>query len=110
MGSTHTPPQLTRLAWHETWQVPPEQTSPESQTFPQVPQFVRSTPRSAQYVGPASLDPASLDPPSTVTLPPQSVSFDAHVVAQAPPLHASPLAHDFPQPPQFALSVSVFAQ
>jgi hypothetical protein len=38
-----------------------------------------------------------------------SVSPAGHVVVQTPLAHACPAAHTLPHPPQFALSVLVFA-
>jgi hypothetical protein len=45
-----------------------------------------------------------------VHVPEQTTMGVTHVVEHCPPEHVCPASHRVPQPPQLALSVSVFAQ
>ena len=42
VGFEHVPPQLLRPVWHESWQVPFEQTWPDSHAVPRLPQLAVS--------------------------------------------------------------------
>jgi hypothetical protein len=89
------PPQSTRPAWQESWQEPPEQTWPEAQAVPQVPQLALSEAASTHF-------------------PPQSMRPDWQERAQVPPLQTSPEAQtdpdvgpeQLPEAPQKARSES----
>jgi hypothetical protein len=65
--------------------------------LPHAPQLLGSLVVSAQYEAPPST-PHNVDAPASDAQP------------HAPFAHVSPDAHLIPQPPQFALSVFVFAQ
>jgi hypothetical protein len=83
---THAPLQFTSPVWHDTWQLPPEQTSPAAHLVVHAPQLFGSLCVAVQT-------------------PKQSVCPDGHW--HAPPMHVWPLAQAFPHPPQLPGSLFV---
>jgi hypothetical protein len=84
------------VGWHVVRQLPPEQTLPAAQTFPQAPQLALSLWVRAQKV----------EPPSVV----QVANPWPHDAAQAPPEQSWPVGQACPQLPQLAGSDMMLAQ
>ena len=93
-GSTHLPPQFTRPAWQETWQLPALHTWPDVHAVPaDAPLQVPLAPQKARSVA------------GFTQVPPQLTKPGWQVRAQVPALQTVPAAHVVPQLPQLRLSL-----
>ena len=91
-GSTQVPPQLTRPAWQESWQVPPLQTWPAGQVLPALPAPL--TPQPVVAPQKERLVSGSTQVPLQSTRPAWQDSW------QLPPLHRCPTGQEEPTLPE----------
>jgi hypothetical protein len=90
---THVPPQLISLPGHETEQLPLLHTSPAGHCVPGLP----ASPSPQAPVAPQYW--SSLD--GSMHKPLQLTSVPGHETEHLPPLHALPVGHAVPHPPQW---------